>query len=772
MLFRGISPARITPEKEPPVAHARSYASSRLQLVSPFVLIACLLWLWPATTAAAQAPLRGRVVDASGAPIARVLVTLVGANNAAITTTLTDASGAFAFDRACAGCRAHATLTGFAATGVPITGGVEATLTLVRAPVRASVVVTATRDAAPTSQIGASVTVFDAAAIERRGDALVGDILRQAPGATVVQNGGQGTITSLFVRGGENSYAKVLLDGIPLNEPGGTFNFGGLSAGHLDRIEFVRGAQSALFGSDAMAGVVHLVTARGRAGTNGRQRPALAAEIGGGGYDTMRGSATVSGGTAGWDYSLHGGRYQTDNRAANNAFDATTISLSAGGALTGAVTLRVVGRYEDGRTGTPGQTAFGRADLDAFFTQSHLVGGATLEQQITPALKQRLTYALATSAQRSTNLTFDAPYTPSYQGRTSPFEFYDFTYDAGSKFRRHQAGYQADLRLTHAGTLAAAEFLTLALEWDAERGTLTDYLEGTSASPGRDSVGLTLQHQHVSRWMALTSGVRVEHNDAFGTAVVPRLSAALFLRTSSGALGATTLTANAGRGVKEPTLRQSFSLSPFDLGNPNLKAERSRALDAGIRQRLFHDRVSLEATWFDNRFDQQISTRTISFSPYQSQYFNVGLTRARGAELTAEIAPTDDIHLSGSYTFTDSEIIAASSEFSDVLAAGRWALRRPRHTGQVQAAWSRGRWSVDLAGTFQGERSDSDFSALEPAITSAGGYALWRAQAQLRVTPHAIAYVRVENLTNVDYMEPLGYPAWRRTVHAGLRLRF
>ena len=754
------------------MAHARSYVSNRSPFVLPGIVIGCLLWLWPVAAAAGQAPLRGRVVDTTGAPIARVPVALIGADNATITTTLTDAAGAFVFDRACAGCRAHAALTGFAAAGAPIANGVEATLTLAPAPVRESVVVTATRDAAPSSQIGASVTVFDAAALERRGDALVGDILRQAPGAAVVQNGGQGNVTSLFVRGGENSYTKVLLDGIPLNEPGGTFNFGGLSAGHLDRIEFVRGAQSALFGSDAMAGVVHLVTARGRSGVNGRHRPAVAAEIGGGGYGTLRGSATVSGGTSRWDYSLHGGRYQTDNRAANNAFDATTLSLSAGGALTGTVALRVVGRYEHGRAGAPGQTAFGRPDLDASFSQSHLVGGASLEHQVTPALRQRLTYALATSEQRSTNLQFDAPYTPSYQGRTAPFEFYDFTYDTGSRFRRHQAGYQADLRLTHAGPLAGAEFLTLAMEWDGERGTLTDHLAGTSTSPGRDNAGLTLQHQHVSRWVALTTGVRVEHNAAFGTAVVPRVSAALFLRTGGGRLGATTFKANAGRGVKEPTLRQSFSLSPFDLGNPALEAERSRALDAGIEQRLFRDRVSVEATWFDNRFEQQISTRTVSFSPYLAQYFNVGQTRARGAELIAEVAPTDDLHLSGSYTFTDSAIVRASSEFSDVLAAGRWALRRPRHAGHVQAVWNRGRWSVDVAGAFQGQRSDSDFSALIPAMTAADGYALWRAQAQLRVTPRAIAYVRVDNLTDVDYMEPLGYPAWRRTVHAGLRLRF
>jgi vitamin B12 transporter len=320
--------------------------------------------------------------------------------------------------------------------------------------------------------------------------------------------------------------------------------------------------------------------------------------------------------------------------------------------------------------------------------------------------------------------------------------------------------------------LAGAEFLTLALDWDGERGTLTDYLHDSATSPSRDNAGVTLQHQHISRWMAITTGLRVEHNDAFGRAIVPRVSAAFFVRTGGGAIGATTIKANAGRGVKEPTLRQSFSLSPFDLGNADLRAERSRTLDAGIKQRLFEDRVTVEATWFDNRFTDQISTRTVSFSPYLAQYFNVGLTRARGAEVSAELVPGAGLRVSGSYTFTASEIVDASSEFSEVLAAGRWALRRPRHAGHMEAVWSRHRWTIDLGGTFQGERSDSDFSALEPAITSSGGYALWRAQVQARLASQATAYVRVENLTDEDYMEPLGYPAWRRTVHAGLRLRF
>jgi outer membrane cobalamin receptor len=755
-------PARITPERNC-VPHPRPLAAARF--LALFVI--CLLLTWP-STASAQTVVRGRVVDSAGTPMVRVPVSLVTADRTVVTTTLTDAAGTFVFDQICQKCRAQAAQSGFTPASADLSTTAEVTLTLEIAPVRESVVVTATRGDAPTGQLAASVTVFDAAAIERRGDALVGDLLRQAPGAAVVQNGGQGTVTSLFVRGGENSYTKVLLDGIALNEPGGSFNFGGLSTGHLERVEFVRGAQSALFGSDAMAGVLHLVSRRGFAG----MRPALAGEVGGGGNGSARGSATISGGNSRWDYSLHGGRYETDNRTPNNHFDLNTVSLTAGGTLSRNITVRMVGRYEDGRVGTPGQTAFGRPDMDAFFAQSHLIGGVSIEHQLTPAFKQRFSYSLARSEQQSTNLESDAPYTPSYQGRVAPFEFYDFTFDTSSTFRRHQAGYQADFRATHGGVLAGAEFLTLALDWDGERATLTDRMLDESISPRRNNYGVTVQHQHVSRWFALTTGVRAERNEHFGTAVVPRLSAAVFLRSGSGNIGATKLKANFGRGIKEPSLRQSFSLSLFDLGNPNLKAERARTFDAGFEQRLFDDRMKVEAVWFDNRFEHQISTRTISFAPYQAQYFNVGRTHARGTEVVVEIVPTAGVRLRGSHTFTDSEIIDASSEFSEVLASGNWALRRPRHSGHVQAVWERGRFSVDAAGTFVGKRNDSDFSALEPPITSAGGYWLWRAQAIAKVTSAVTAYVRVENLTDKDYMEPLGYPAWRRTVHAGMRVRF
>lgn len=731
-------------------------------------LLACAFFLCVfglSSPASAQTSLHGVVSDTSGASLARVPIRLVDAAGVTRATTLSDQQGRFSFVAPCGNCRFVAALPGFLTTTAPAAAAARMTLAL--APVQESVVVTATRGEVPTSQVGASVTVFDAAAIERRGDALVGDVLRQAPGVAVVQNGGKGNVTSLFVRGGENNYTKVLLDGIPLNEPGGSFNFGGLATGHFDRIEFVRGAQSAVFGSDAMAGVLQLVTARGRAGA----KPAFSADVSGGGYGSQQAGARVSGGTTRTDYSVHVNRYVTDNRDPNNRFESNTLSLSAGAVLSPSLTLRVVGRVEDGTAGAPGQTAFGRPDLDAAFTQSHAVGGATLEHR-GARFTQRATYALAVSEQRSSNLILDAPYTPAYGVSRAPFEFYDFTYDTGSRFRRHHASYQGDLRLPHGGRLPGVEVLTVAVDWDGERGTLRDFLSSNGITPSRNNVGATVQHQHVSARLAITTGLRFEHNASFGNSIVPRLSASLLARIGSGTFGATRLKANGGTGIKEPTMRQSFSLSPFDLGNPDLKAEQSRTWDVGLEQRLFDDRAKVEVVWFNNTFTNQVNTRTISFSPYTAQYFNVGRTEARGLELIADIAPRDGVRLSASHTIVNSEIIDASSEFSDALAAGQWALRRPRHSGQAQVSVDHGRLSIDLGAAWLGRRNDSDFSSLVPAITSGGRYTLWRGQVAWRVVSQATAFVRVENLTDVDYMEPLGYPAWRRTVHAGLRLKF
>jgi len=270
------------------------------------------------------------------------------------------------------------------------------------------------------------------------------------------------------------------------------------------------------------------------------------------------------------------------------------------------------------------------------------------------------------------------------------------------------------------------------------------------------------------RRLSTTAGLRLEHNESFGNAVVPRASAVFTLRQSSAWFGDTRLHAAGGLGIKEPTILQSFSLSPYYRGNPDLEPERSRSLEAGVEQRLAADRVKLDATWFDNRYRDIIGLQ--STGGFESQYFNIGLTRARGAELGGDIAPHPTVRVRAAYTFLDSEILESTSSFSPVYAVGQWAFRRPRHSGYVQGSWSFRRLTADAIGTFIGRYVDSDFASFEPPLLENAGRTTWDARVSYRVTSRVTGLLSIDNLTGRDYQEPLGYQALQRAVRAGVRV--
>jgi len=727
-----------------------------------FVAFRYLVISWlslAAVRVAAQEQLSGTVVDENGAALPRVAVTLVDQKDVEVATTFTDSQGTFRFARACDGCAVIVSIPGFNPARSGISSDSPPTITLSVAPVRESVIVSATRTETPTSQVGAAVTVFTAEEIQRRDVPVVAELLRGTPGATVVRTGGVGNVTSLFVRGGESSYNKVLLDGIPLNEPGGTFNFSNLTTDFVERIEVVRGAQSALFGSDAMASVVQLISKRS---ARGLSHPSILASGEAGSYESRRGSGSAGFSGGKWDGSLHAGRQHTANRAPNNDFDNTTIAGNGGVMPSSNVSLRLVGRTEFGRSGAPGATAFGRPDMDAFFRRRDGVIGATLDHQISDRWQQRMTYALSVSHQQSTNLNIDPPYVPRFDGHVAPFAFSDFPYDSLTDLRRHFVTYQADARVGGGGT--NEQMLTFAFDVDAERGVLTNRMASSVVHASRDNFGWTAQHQWFGTRASIATGLRIERNDSFGTAVAPRISIAV------AAAANTKLKFNAGLGVKEPTILQSFSPSPSFLGNPDLEPERATTVDVGIEQRLFAQRVKIEAIWFDGRYKNIVSTRTISFTPFLSQYFNIGLTKAHGAELAVDAAPVAALRVRGGYTLTASRIAQSTSPTNPVFAVGAWAFRRPRHAGFAEAVWAFGRFSADLHGTFIGRRVDSDFSSLAPPIVENAGYQTWDAGASYFVAAPLTFYVRVDNLAGRDYMDPLGYPAWRRTARAGARV--
>ena len=707
----------------------------------------------------APASLTGIVVDRAGQPLPRAHVRVTTGNASA--STFTGIDGTFHVDADSAtGCKVEVSLEGFTTASADCDSG-PLRLTLDVAPVAEHIVVSATRTDAPASQVATSATVFDREELERRQFPLLADLLRAAPGVTVVAAGAPGAVTSIFVRAGESNYTKVLLDGVPLNEPGGAFNLSDITTENLERVEFVPGANSALYGSDAMTGVIQLFTRRGEAAD-----PLVSARIEAGSFNTVRMSAGVSGRRDRLDYSASASRLSTDNDVPNNDFSNVTLSGSGGIRLNGNATLRLVGRAERGRNGVPGQTAFGRPDLDAFFERHDGEWGATFDQT-SKAWHHRATYGLAVSHQTSTNLLLDPPYTPSFEGRVGQFEFSDFAYNSQNDLRRHHATYQADYTSTTAN--AGTHVDTALVDWDGERATLNDVLAGESTPASRDNVGVSLQHQAMWARVYATGGVRFEHNASFGNAVVPRIAAAYYLRQGAGSIGSTRVNVSTGLGIKEPEVLESFSLNPSFLGNPDLQPERSRTFDAGVEQRLANDRVRLDLTWFANRYRNIISTRTTSFDPFVSQYFNIGLTRARGLEASGDVALVNGIRARLGYTFMDSKILESTSEFSDVLKAGNRAFRRPRHSGYVQVAWNSARASADVTGSILGRRVDSDFSLLEPPILFNDGYQQWNVRAAYRATRQVWITGAIDNVFDRDYMEPLGYPALGRAVRIGVR---
>ena len=622
-----------------------------------------------------------------------------------------------------------------------------------------TVVVTATGREMPESKVGASITVLDREQIEQRHALSTIDLLRTIPGVVAVRAGGVGNLTGVFVRGGESTYNKVLLDGMPLNEPGGSFNFASLSPENIERIEVLRGAHSALFGSDAMASVIHLFSVRPES-----SRPQLNLTVDGGTYNTAHLAVGAGARNGGVEYSVFGSHLRTDNREPNNESKTSTVSVSLTRLLQSGASARFLGRGEFGRAGTPGTTAFGRPDMDAFFRHrdGSVLGG--WNQPLGSRVTQQTSYSYIITKYLSRNLVTDPPYTARFGTLVAAFPSSDFLYDSETELERHHFEYRAD------AVVARNQVLTAAFAYDGERGVLTNHRSTAAPQrPERNNTGTTVQYEATAERVSVVGGIRFENNGSFGFYVAPRLAVSWLAGTGNGEFGATRVRASVGRGIKEPLFIQSYSPSPSFLGNPNLAPERSRGFDVGVEQRFAGDRAAIEVTYFANHFDDLISLGPFDPVTFNAQYENIGETRASGFELMGTAIAKGGVRVSGGYTLLESKVIRSISS-STIFAPGRALYRRPRHSGSLQASYSRNRVSLALGAVFVGSRVDTDFNF--PTISSNEGYAAWNASGEVRVAGRTAAFVTIDNLADRDYMEPLGYRGLGRAVRAGIRARF
>jgi outer membrane cobalamin receptor len=561
----------------------------------------------------------------------------------------------------------------------------------------------------------------------------------------------------VFIRGGESRYARVMVDGVPVNQPGGAYDFGTALPFELERLEIVRGAASSLYGTDALAGVVSFTTRRARAG----ERPSLRGEGELGSYDWQRFLGATSGASGAFDWNLGAQHLATDNEAPNSRFEQKGAALSTGWRLDGRTQARAVVRYDDSTNGTPGPTAFGPPDLDASFEREDLVLSATLRRDH-GRFSQQASVGYSRTDQLSLNPADSGCHVPEWEGQPGAFPMCDFPNPAGfqNQTDRLAAGYQAD------AALGTRHLLTAGAELEHETGALGNRSEDL-LEPARTNFGVYLQDRLLlGRRAYLTLGGRVETNDSYGTHVVPR--AALAYRAREGD-DATTLRASFGMGIKEPSFFESYGESFFAQGNPDLDPERSTTFDLGVEQRLFASRVRASLTYFHHDYEDQIAYSVVDFETFEGTYVNLARTRAQGLELELEARPLPELSLFGQYTFLDGEILESPSDFDPVYAAGQPLLRRPRHQGSLAAQLSFPRWSAGVTLALVGERADSDFVGI--GLTTNPGYARLDARLRVLLGGPLEAYVVGDNLTGEQYQEALGYPALGRAVRGGLRLR-
>jgi vitamin B12 transporter len=731
-----------------------------MRRILSFLLLTPFVFLAPVSRAEEGTALVGSVRTREGAPLPHVVLIVAGPSGTR--TVLTGPEGRY---RTAALPPGAYTVTldqpGFVLepAGHATVGEAEASLDLVVAhvPVREQVVVSATRSEAPLSTVGIAVGVLDRERIaERQASALL-PLLQELPGVAMARTGPAGTQGSAFLRGSGGNAARVLIDGVPVNEPGGAFNFGTLLPVELDRVEVVRGAASSLYGTDALAGVIHLVTRQAGDG----ERAGAHAEAEGGGFRWRRAAGGVSGRAGRLDWNAGLARVETDNQAPNNAFAQTAGALSAGTRLGGRTSVRLTMRAETGEVGTPGQTAFGRPDEDASLERDAVVLGGHLRHA-----RERVVHGLrvgyAKTAELSLNPLDSGPFTPSYRGRTGAFEVFDFPDPAGfqNDTRRLSAGYQLEAQA------ARRHLVTAGVDVERETGDLGSRSQAL-LQPQRTNVGLYLQDQVVlGDSVFLTAGGRLERNDSFGTRAVPRAAIAWRARGGDDAL---TVRASAGAGIKEPTFFESFGVSFFAQGNPDLKPERSRTFDLGVEQRLLNSRLRLEATAYHHDYRDQIAFTVVDFATFQGSFVNVGRTRGRGLELAVDAAPAARVRLHAAYTYLDGQVLVSTSDFDPVFAVGRGLLRRPEHQLALSANAGSERFDVGATLVAVGRRTDSDFAGL--GLTENDGYVRVDGRGRLRLGRGLEAFVVAENVFDRDYQEALGYPALGRLVRAGLRFR-
>jgi vitamin B12 transporter len=701
----------------------------------------------------ASAEIKIKVVDPQDAAVAGAEIQLLSPGKPAPVASLnTSAEGLAIFREAASpGDRVRVLAPGFAVQTVDISASADTTTIKLRLATAAeTVVVTATRTLTPSRETGADVSTLSSRQMEVMQSVAADDAMRFLPGAVVNTAGQRGGLSSLFVRGGDSTYNKVIVDGVVINEPGGTFDFGTLPLTQADRLEFVRGAQSTLYGTDAMTSVLQVWTRSGSA-----PLPELRFGADGGNFGTANGYASLAGARGHFDYNAFADQFNTNGQGVNDSYSDSLQGANVGMTLTDEIGLRVRLRHSNSHTGIPGEWDFNGDPL-----QPPDPSESSQYNNILGSVE------LAVAAPNGWEHHFDAfDYLYRYNELNvngDPDRVDDFSSHEVDRINRVGFEYQGDYsERTWAHT-------TFGYRIENENGYVGDVNFGQTHGQRLNNDLYIQQQLNLGRLTAIAGG-RFVHDSAFGNTGVPRVALTLLALRGGEMFSGTRLRFSYSTGFKEPRLEETFAGAPYSIPNPGLKPERVRAFEAGFAQDFYKSRYTLNATYFNNLFHNQINYEEIDLINFIGEYLNVNKAFAQGAEIELHAKLRNRLSLDTAYTYTSTEILDNPAPIDPLYNPGMPLLRRPKHSANTLLSYLGTRWSANLGGSFVGRRPDDDFLGFN--IHHAAGYARFDLGAWYRINSRITAYANVENALNAHYNEVVGYPALTANFRAGVRFR-
>ncbi|HKV47309.1 MAG TPA: TonB-dependent receptor [Candidatus Acidoferrales bacterium] len=722
--------------------------SCRLALPAAFLLVLALV---PGVSfGQSKATVHGVLTDPSGAAVEGATITAQLLDHPDSTqSTQSGSEGRFSITLSAGSYRVTISAPNFtlAARNLTLKPGEDQILDsrLELATMSSNVVVAAEAEAQASVRVVAPVDVLTRQDIEREQQIWLAPLLATVPGVAFSQLGPEGGTMSLFLDGGNSNFTRVMIDGVPadVSLPGISIDLSDSTTDSVDKVEVVHGAASALYGSDAMTGVVDILTHRGSTNT-----PQLVLQGQGGTFGTGAGSGQLSGIAGHFDYSVGAGYFTTRGQPPSTAtlqnnpgddypyFRDTTLSGNFGWKFSDTNTLRATLRNETSDAGQPGQTLF-----------------PTVPFAVTPGGHSGL-------HDFASGLSWDFASGEHWQTHVQGFESRhqdaidepSFDFSSVAKFNRAGIDARSTYQFARGG-------LTAGYYFENETGGVR----------GRhDNAGYLELRYQATRRLTAVAGARVEANDSYGTHFVPRVGATYAVRSGRGFWGDTRVLASYGQGIKEPPL------FPADC-TPALKPEQSSTFDAGIEQYLDSGRVRVTSTYFHNDFRNIVSFASgptpnnlpQSCPAFFGSYFNTDKARAFGADSSVSVRAARWLDLGGTYSYDDSRVLESPYASDPALVPGNRLLKRPLNSANlfVNAHFRGANWNV--TGYFVGRRTDSDFLGLQ--ITSNPGYVRWDTSAIVPLRYGVSFTAHVQNLFDKHYQDAIGYPALGYNYRLGIR---